>query len=81
MGRTINIQPLSRIEGHASVEIKLDDAGNVADAITHFTSMRGFEKFVEGKPAEEAGDFAPRFARWLDAMGLDHVPLLASVVG
>lgn len=53
MGRTINIQPLSRIEGHASVEIKLDDAGNVADAITHFTSMRGFEKFVEGKPAEE----------------------------
>ncbi|MDY0220656.1 MAG: Ni/Fe hydrogenase subunit alpha [Desulfobacterium sp.] len=53
MGRTINIQPLSRIEGHASIEIKLDDAGNVADAITHFTSIRGFEKFVEGKPAEE----------------------------
>ena len=53
MGKTINIQPLSRIEGHASIEIKLDDKGNVADAITHFNSIRGFEKYVEGKPAEE----------------------------
>jgi len=53
MGRKINIQPLSRIEGHASVEINLDDSGNVAEAITHFSSIRGFEKYVEGKPAEE----------------------------
>jgi len=53
MGKTINIQPLSRIEGHASIEIKLDDTGNVDKAITHFNSLRGFEKYVEGKPAEE----------------------------
>ncbi len=53
MGRTINIQPLSRIEGHASIEIRLDESGNVEKAITHFSSIRGFEKYVEGKPAEE----------------------------
>ena len=53
MGKILNIQPLSRIEGHASIEIRLDDSGNVEDAITHFSSIRGFEKYVEGKPAEE----------------------------
>lgn len=53
MGKTINIQPLSRIEGHASIKIQLDDNGNVDQAITHFNSIRGFEKFVQGKPAEE----------------------------
>ncbi len=53
MGQTINIQPLSRIEGHASIKIKLDDKGNVKKAITHFHSIRGFEKYVQGKPAEE----------------------------
>ncbi len=53
MGKTINIQPLSRIEGHASIKIQLDDDGNVDKAVTHFNSIRGFEKYVQGKPAEE----------------------------
>lgn len=51
--RTIKISPITRIEGHASIAIELDDAGNVADSKVHFQSIRGFEKFVEGKPAEE----------------------------
>lgn len=51
--RMINISPITRIEGHASIAIKLDDDGNVADTKVHFQSIRGFEKFVEGKPAEE----------------------------
>ena len=53
MGKTINIQPLSRIEGHASIKINLDEKGNVDRAVTHFNSIRGFEKYVQGKPAEE----------------------------
>ncbi len=53
MGKTINISPLSRIEGHASIKIQLDDNGNVEKAVTHFNSIRGFEKYVQGKPAEE----------------------------
>ena len=51
--QTINISPITRIEGHASIAIQLDDTGNVADSKVHFQSIRGFEKFVEGKPAEE----------------------------
>jgi F420-non-reducing hydrogenase large subunit len=53
MTQVINIQPITRIEGHASIGIRLDDAGNVEDARVNIMSMRGFEKFVEGKPAEE----------------------------
>nr|WP_320017415.1 Ni/Fe hydrogenase subunit alpha [uncultured Desulfobacter sp.] len=53
MGKTIHIAPLSRIEGHANINIQLDDNGEVASATTHFNSIRGFEKYVQGKPAEE----------------------------
>ncbi len=60
MGQVINIQPITRIEGHASIEIKLDDNGNVQDSKVHFLALRGFEKFVEGKPAEEVPRIVPR---------------------
>jgi F420-non-reducing hydrogenase large subunit len=53
MSQTITIQPITRIEGHASIGITLDDGGNVADARLSYMSLRGFEKFIEGKPAEE----------------------------
>lgn len=53
MARIINISPVTRIEGHASIQIQLDDQGNVENARFHTMSLRGFEKFVEGKPAEE----------------------------
>ncbi|ACL06634.1 Ni/Fe hydrogenase subunit alpha [Desulfatibacillum aliphaticivorans] len=53
MSRNITVQPITRIEGHASIGIELDDNGNVSDARVNFMSLRGFEKFVEGKPAEE----------------------------
>ncbi len=52
-GRTINLQPITRIEGHARIAIQLDEAGNVADTRLHIMAMRGFEKFIEGRPAEE----------------------------
>ncbi len=53
MGQVINIQPITRIEGHASISIQLDEQGNVQDSKVHVMALRGFEKFVEGKPAEE----------------------------
>ncbi len=53
MSQVINIQPVTRIEGHASIGIRLNDDGNVEDARVNVMSLRGFEKFVEGKPAEE----------------------------
>lgn len=51
--KTIRIAPLSRIEGHAALDIQLDDDGNVADARMSVMSLRGFEAFVRGRPAEE----------------------------
>jgi F420-non-reducing hydrogenase large subunit len=51
--RTINIQPITRIEGHARIAIQLDDDGNVADTRLNVMALRGFEKFIEGRPAEE----------------------------
>ncbi|MBI4644710.1 MAG: Ni/Fe hydrogenase subunit alpha, partial [Deltaproteobacteria bacterium] len=53
MAKVINIQPITRIEGHAKVAITLDDAGNVADTKVHVQALRGFEKFCEGRPVEE----------------------------
>ncbi|HEX2973169.1 MAG TPA: Ni/Fe hydrogenase subunit alpha, partial [Tepidisphaeraceae bacterium] len=53
MARQIVIDPVTRIEGHAKVTIQLDDHGAVADARLHITQVRGFEKFVEGRPFHE----------------------------
>jgi F420-non-reducing hydrogenase large subunit len=53
MAQLIKIQPITRIEGHSSIAIQLDDNGNVQDTKVHIMALRGFEKFVEGKPAEE----------------------------
>lgn len=53
MSKVINIQPVTRIEGHSRVAITLDDAGNVTDTKVHVQNLRGFEKFCEGRPVEE----------------------------
>jgi len=53
MGKTLTIQPVTRIEGHAKIKIELDDAGNVSDARVSVIELRGFEKFCIGKPVEE----------------------------
>ena len=53
MTRTITIDPVTRIEGHAKITIYLDDAGKVADARFHVTEFRGFEKFCEGRSFSE----------------------------
>ena len=51
--KVINIQPITRIEGHARIAIQLDEAGNVTDSRLNVMALRGFEKFIEGRPAEE----------------------------
>ncbi|MDE3165799.1 MAG: Ni/Fe hydrogenase subunit alpha [Acidobacteriota bacterium] len=47
------IHPVTRIEGHAKIDVYLDDAGHVADTHFHVTQVRGFEKFTEGRPYYE----------------------------
>ncbi len=53
MNKTITIAPVTRIEGHAKVTIRLDDAGNVTDTQVNVVELRGFEKFCIGRPVEE----------------------------
>jgi F420-non-reducing hydrogenase large subunit len=53
MSKTLTIQPVSRIEGHAKITIQLNDAGDVSDARVNVIELRGFEKFCVGKPVEE----------------------------
>jgi len=52
MGK-ITIEPLSRLEGHGKVTIVVDDFGKPLEVKLHITAIRGFEKFVVGRPAEE----------------------------
>jgi NAD-reducing hydrogenase large subunit len=53
MTKTITIEGVTRIEGHARITIDVDDHGKVSDAQFHVTQFRGFEKFVEGRPLTE----------------------------
>ncbi len=52
MGRTLTIDPVTRIEGHARVNLEINDDGTVAAASLHVLEFRGFEKFVEGMQIE-----------------------------
>jgi F420-non-reducing hydrogenase large subunit len=54
MVKQIQIKPVSRIEGHAQVTIDLDDSSKVTDARLNIMEVRGFEKFLQGRPVEEA---------------------------
>jgi len=58
--RTIEINPVTRVEGHGKVTIGLDESGNVDNARFHVTQFRGFEKFCEGRMYWEMPVITPR---------------------
>jgi NAD-reducing hydrogenase large subunit len=58
--KTIEINPVSRLEGHGKVTIQLDKAGNAESARFHVTQFRGFEKFCEGRVFWEMPVITPR---------------------
>ncbi|MGA9381702.1 MAG: Ni/Fe hydrogenase subunit alpha [Phormidium sp.] len=60
MSKTVVIDPVTRIEGHAKISIFLDDAGEVDDARFHVVEFRGFEKFCEGRPMSEMAGITAR---------------------
>ena len=60
MPKEIVINPVTRIEGHSKITIKLDDQGEVQDAQFHVTQFRGFEKFCEGRPFTEMPSLTAR---------------------
>jgi len=54
MAEKITIEPVTRVEGHGKVTIKLDDNRNVVQSRLHIVEFRGFERFVQGRPYWEA---------------------------
>lgn len=53
MGRQVKIDPITRLEGHGKIHIFLTDDGAVEDCYFQIPELRGFERFVEGRPIEE----------------------------
>jgi len=51
--KRITIDPITRLEGHGKIEIFLTDEGDVENVYFQVPELRGFEKFIEGRPAEE----------------------------
>ncbi len=52
-GKTISIDPITRLEGHGRIEIMLDEAGDVAHCYFQVPELRGFEQFCVGRPVED----------------------------
>ncbi len=58
--KTITINPITRLEGHGKIIIFLNDEGNVENAYLQIPELRGFEKFCEGRRAEDMPIITPR---------------------
>jgi NAD-reducing hydrogenase large subunit len=54
MAQKIVIDPVTRVEGHGKVTLRMDDAHRVTEARLHIVEFRGFERFVQGRPFREA---------------------------
>jgi F420-non-reducing hydrogenase large subunit len=51
--KEIIIDPITRLEGHGKITIFLNDEGNVENAYLQIPELRGFERFCEGRRAED----------------------------
>jgi F420-non-reducing hydrogenase large subunit len=56
----ITIDPVTRLEGHGKIEVFLDERGEVERAFFQIPELRGFEKFAEGRPAEDMPQITSR---------------------
>ena len=60
LNRRITIDPVTRLEGHGKIEVFLDEAGEVDRAYFQVPELRGFEKFLEGRPVEDMPQITSR---------------------
>lgn len=49
----IEINPMTRLEGHGKISMFLDEKGNVDNAFFQVVELRGYERFLQGMPIEE----------------------------
>lgn len=60
MTKRITIDPVTRLEGHARIEIFLDDRGDVDNVYFIVPELRGFEQFCIGRAAEDMPNITNR---------------------
>ena len=58
--KTITIDPITRLEGHGKISIFLNDQGNVENAYLQIPELRGFERFSQGRRAEDMPQITSR---------------------
>jgi len=58
--KQIVIDPITRLEGHGKIAIFLNDKGNVENAYMQIPELRGFEKFAQGRRAEDMPQITSR---------------------
>lgn len=58
--RKIIIDPITRLEGHGKISIFVNDAGEVENSYFQVPELRGFEKFVEKRAAEDMPQITQR---------------------
>jgi len=58
--KKIMIDPVTRLEGHGKIAIFLNDDGGVANVYFQVPELRGFEKFSEGRAAEDMPQITQR---------------------
>jgi F420-non-reducing hydrogenase large subunit len=60
MVKEIEVEPVTRLEGHGGLRVVLGDDGKVQDVQFNITSTRFFEKFLEGRYCEHIPRITPR---------------------
>ena len=68
MSKIIKVDPVTRIEGHAEIKLFLDKNNHLIDSQVKVIELRGFEKFLVGRPVEEMPLITPRMC------GICHTP-------
>lgn len=58
--KKITIDPITRLEGHGKITIFLNEDGSVANTYLQIPELRGFEKFSEGRIAEDMPQITQR---------------------
>ena len=58
--KKVSIDPITRLEGHGKIDLFLNDAGEVENAYLAVPELRGFEKFCEGRKAEDMPQLTTR---------------------
>jgi hydrogenase large subunit len=60
MSQRIVVDPITRIEGHLRIEVDIDAQGNVVNALSAGTQVRGIEIILRGRDPRDAWAFAQR---------------------